>query len=594
MIVSRPLKTSLAIVLLAVLPTIPAKASVVASSCKKIGLVKTVKTTNYVCTKSGKKLVWKKVAVSVGLPVATTTATTTTTTTTTTTSTTVPSRQTKPTKGINIYTGGAGNSEQSKQQSFELPGRVTAAPSDSNVKFWIYNPDSTNTAIGSRGIYYMTSSVSWTFLRSNSDGSFYANWPQGDYTIDVVEPSASYARKRYFGSVNSSGVFTMDELKPNSAGYFTVTVDKLDATPTFSQRTSCQLLDQTGNKTLQVGFPKAAGRLPSNGVIRALIIPVDFADVPGKGNPEIVFAEMTDGMNDYYFHVSANRVKFEFTTLRSWVRMPVSSTFHGLGTWSKGDVSGYWKLALKTADPLVDFSLFDVVYVLSPKEIPSSSIAYGPAGPMLPKNGLTTNDGQVLNISLSGADAWLVGSGSPWKWISHETGHLFGLHDLYTDDTQTYGQWDLMSDNWSRGAIELNSWNRYLLDWLSDSQIVCLDASNITAAGSEVLIDPIERNNSLTKSVVIKISNTKIVVVESRRNEGFDVIDSSNEGVLIYTVEMTTETQKGGWKVQRRPGSVEANFKDAALRAGEKIVTNGVTIEVLSRDANGDRVKISK
>ena len=326
MIVSRPLKTSLAIVLLAVLPTIPAKASVAASSCKKIGLVKTVKATNYVCTKSGKKLVWKKVAVSVGLPVTTTTSTTTTTTTptTTTTSTTVPSRQTKPTKGINIYTGGVGNSEQSKQQSFELPGRVTAAPSDSNVKFWIYNPDSTNTAIGSRGIYYMTSSVSWTFLRSNSDGSFYANWPQGDYTIDVVEPSASYARKRYFGSVNSSGVFTMDELKPNSAGYFTVTVDKLDATPTFSQRTSCQLLDQTGNKTLQVGFPKAAGRLPSNGVIRALIIPVDFADVPGKGNPEIVFAEMTDGMNDYYFHVSANRVKFEFTTRRSWVRMPVS------------------------------------------------------------------------------------------------------------------------------------------------------------------------------------------------------------------------------------------------------------------------------
>ena len=151
-----------------------------------------------------------------------------------------------------------------------------------------------------------------------------------------------------------------------------------------------------------------------------------------------------------------------------------------------------------------------------------------------------------------------------------------------------------MSDNWSLGVIELNSWNRYLLDWLSDSQVVCLDATNITGAESEVLLDPIERNNSLTKSVVIKISNTKIVVVESRRNEGFDVMDSSNEGVLIYTVDMNIATQKGGWNIQRRPGSVSTNFKDAALRAGEKIVTNGVTIEVLARDANGDRVKISK
>ncbi|TRZ79089.1 MAG: hypothetical protein D4R92_05450 [Actinobacteria bacterium] len=440
----------------------------------------------------------------------------------------------------------------------------------------------------------MTASTSWKYAASNSDGSFYANWPQGDYTIDVVEPSASYSRKRYFGTVNSSAIFAMDDLKANSEGYFTVTVDKLATTQTFSQRTSCQLLDQTSNRTLQVGFPKATGRLPSNGVIRALIIPVDFADVPGNGNPENVFTAMTDGMNEFYFHVSANRVKFEFTTLSSWVRMPVASSYHGLGIWSQGDASGYWKLALKTADPLVDFSLFDVVYVLSPKEIPSSSIAYGPAGPMLPNNGLTTNDGQVMNIALSGADAWRNGSSGPWKWISHETGHLFGLYDLYTTDTATYGQWDLMSDNWSQGAIELNSWNRYLLDWLSDSQVVCLDASNITGTGSEILLDPIERNNTLTKSVVIKISNTKIVVVESRRNEGFDVIDSSNEGVLIYTVDMTIETQKGGFVTQRRPGSVSTNFKDAALRAGEKILTNGVTIEVLARDANGDRVKISK
>ena len=548
-----------------------------------------MKLTKYVCAASGKKLVWKKVADSGALP-----ATVLTTATTTTTTTTVPGRQTSPSKGINLYTGGAGSLEQSKQQSFELPRSVTAAPSGSNVKFWIYNPDSTNTAIGSRGIFYMSAAASWKHAASNSDGSFYANWPQGDYTIDVVEPSATYTRKRYFGNVNSSGVFAMDDLKPNSEGYFTVTVDKLATTPTFSQRTSCQLLDQTNNRSLQVGFPKATGRLPSNGLIRALIIPVDFADVQGIGNPENVFTAMTDGMNEFYFHVSANRVKFEFTTLRSWVRMPVSSSYHGLGIWSKGDSAGYWKLALKTADPLVDFSLFDVVYVLSPKEIPSSSIAYGPAGPMLPNNGLTTNDGPVMNISLSGADAWRNGSSGPWKWISHETGHLFGLHDLYTTDVATYGQWDLMADNWSQGVIELNSWNRYLLDWLSDSQVVCLDAANVSSAGSEVLLDPIERNNSLTKSVVIKVSDTKIVVVESRRNEGFDVIDSSNEGVLIYTVDMNIETQKGGWNIQRRPGSVSTNFKDAALRAGEKIVTNGVTIEVLARDANGDRVKISK
>jgi hypothetical protein len=68
---------------------------------------------------------------------------------------------------------------------------------------------------------------------------------------------------------------------------------------------------------------------------------------------------------------------------------------------------------------------------------------------------------------------------------------------------------------------------------------------------------------------------------------------SGKEGLAIYLVEMKIASQKGGIKVQRGPGSVDPRFTDAALRAGEKIVTKSVTIEVLSRDANGDRVKVT-
>jgi hypothetical protein len=275
--------------------------------------------------------------------------------------------------------------------------------------------------------------------------------------------------------------------------------------------------------------------------------------------------------------------------------MPVSSTFHKLGTWGEGDVYSYWKLAVETADPLVDYSQFDVVYVLSPREIPWASIAYGPAGP-LDSSGIGTNDGPVTNITLSGADAWQnLAQGTPWKWISHETGHLFGLHDLYVSPGEAvYGSWDLMSNNWSVGAIELNSWNRYLMGWLTDSQINCLNAVDINSTGVTQLINPIERVNELTKAVVVKLSSTKILVIESRRNEGFDVLSASQEGSLVYTVDMTIPSIKGGWKVQRRPGSVNAQFVDAALRVGDAITVEGLRIEVISRDQNGDTVKISK
>jgi hypothetical protein len=57
---------------------------------------------------------------------------------------------------------------------------------------------------------------------------------------------------------------------------------------------------------------------------------------------------------------------------------------------------------------------------------------------------------------------------------------------------------------------------------------------------------------------------------------------------------MTIPTIKGGWKVQRRPGSVDSQFTDAALRVGDVINVEGLRIEVVSRDQNGDTVKISK
>jgi hypothetical protein len=121
-----------------------------------------------------------------------------------------------------------------------------------------------------------------------------------------------------------------------------------------------------------------------------------------------------------------------------------------------------------------------------------------------------------------------------------------------------------------------------------------LNAVDINSTGITQLISPIERIDQQTKAIVVRLSDTKILVVESRRSEGFDVLAPSQEGSLVYTVDMTIPTIKGGWKVQRRPGSTDPQFVDAALRAGEAITVEGLKIEVVSRDQNGDTVKVSK
>ena len=574
---------------LLVLPSGNAVAPVTGKACTKFGQVKLYKSKNYICIKLGKKLVWSKPAALESTPTPTPTPTT------------KPSSNgviSPPIKGINIYTGGPGGINVGAELSIELPIFVQAAPDRTNIKLWIYNPNDKKDKVGSPGVYVQLSGVEWKFYPTNTDGSFYANLVSGSYLFDIVEPNPTqYVRKRYTGTISSSGVLSISGMRANSAGFFTVTVDvpQITSVNKFVPTTQCQLLDQTNNVQMEVGFPKAPGRLPSFGTIKALILPVDFADVIGQRPPAEEFTPMTYGMNDFYYKMSGNKVKFDYQVIKTWVRMPVSSTFHKLGVWGQGDADAYWKLAVETADSLVDYSQFDVVYVLSPREIPWSSIAFGPAGP-LNSSGMPSNDGPITNIALSGADAWQsLARGSAWRWISHETGHLFGLHDLYVNPGDAvYGAWDLMSNSWSVGAIEINSWNRYLLGWLSDSQITCLNAVDINSTGVTQLINPIERINELTKAIVVRLSNSKILVIESRRNEGFDILSPAQEGTLIYTVDMTIPSIKGGWRVQRRPGSTNPEFVDAALRLGDVIIVEGLRIEVVGHDQNGDLVKVSK
>lgn len=511
-------------------------------------------------------------------------------------------RMAQPATGISIYTGGPGQSTRTLAKSLEIPFALTTPPEDSNLKLWVYDPEDPRRALGSPGIFYQREDDDWKFLGGNSDGSIYALWRSGRYSIDTVEPNgraSDYLRKRYVLEIDNRGQVSVQGLERNSLGYFTVTATRnipvIEPTrPKFTPTSACQLEDQTTNKRGMVGFPKRDYRLPSEGKINALIIPIDFSDVPGKGQPREIFAEMTNGTAKYFYDQSTGRVQFNFQTIENWVRAPFLSSAYELGKWNGGNSTGYFGAALALADPLVDYSRFDVVYVLSPREIPSSSIAYGPAFVTMPGDEYaTTNEGLVANGSFSGADAWQQLPGAGWKWMAHETGHLFGLHDLYVvEGAAPYGSWDIMSLNWTTKAIALNAWNRYLLGWLDQEQVACMERTSLTSS-IEVKMIPIERDVVGIKSAMVPLSSSKILVIESRRSEGVDKLDPLQEGILVYTVDMTIESIRGGWKTQRRPGSLAPDFMDATLKVGDKIDVEGVIIEVLSHDLSGDLIRVS-
>jgi M6 family metalloprotease-like protein len=291
---------------------------------------------------------------------------------------------------------------------------------------------------------------------------------------------------------------------------------------------------------------------------------------------------MAQGVHTFFNRMSQGNLDFNFDVLDSWVSLGDSARKYNLGAWNGGEPGAYYIAALTAADPYVDFSLFDIVYFMSPTNVTSDYIAYGPAFPMK----VMTADGYVKNGTISGADAYQPFPGALWKWAAHETGHLFGIYDLYTIEPQagTYGSWDLMSLNWSTKAVELNSWNRFTQGWLTSDQYLCVNSADITKEGLSSSIISLTADDPGLKSVMVKLSETKMLVVESRRTGGLDAIPANEEGILIYTVDMTIDSIRGGYQTQRRPGSTAADFTDALLKTGDRITVEGLTITVTSSD----------
>ena len=539
------------------------------SQCKKAGEIKKIFGKDYRCEKKGKKRIWIKYSNSLAPN---------------------PSRN-----FFTIYNSGPGKSaeiELSKELQFE-PQRI---PEGENLRIWVFDPENPMRSLGSNGVFIKRGAEEWKWIAGRSDGTVSSQVATGEYLLDTVEPnnnSSKYQRKRYKFEVDSKGEISFYNLKSNSKGFFTLTIDlRNEILDNFIPKNDCQLRSQDGNKSLNIGFPRQNDRLKTSGEIRALILPLDFPDVVGMGDPIDDYYEMAKGTYEFFYRQSNGEVNIKFEIYPKFIRMPFISSKYQLGTWNAGDPGGYWQALISTADEFVDYSRFDVVYALSPKNIPWTSIAYGPANPWT----IQTNDGPLKNGTHSGADAYQQFPGAGWKWMAHETGHLFGLHDLYTERSvkPTFGSWDLMSLNWSTSAIELSAWNRFILGWLRENQFKCETIETLGAGVQARTLIPLVEDKPGLRAQLIRLSPSTILVMEYRRTGGLDQIPVNQDGLLVYTVDTKIPTMKGGWKVQRRSGSTSLDLTDAALKIGDEITVQGITIKVLSMNSEIINFSISR
>ena len=106
------------------------------------------------------------------------------------------------------------------------------------------------------------------------------------------------------------------------------------------------------------------------------------------------------------------------------------------------------------------------------------------------------------------------------------------------------------------------------------------------------LISPVQVSGG-TKAIVIPISRTKAVVIESRRAIGIDKA-LSKSGALVYVVDSSIQSGLGPVKVFPSDLVNDPRYLKAPRGIGESVAVEGINIKVIQSDSSGDTVEISR
>ena len=361
-----------------------------------------------------------------------------------------------------------------------------------------------------------------------------------------------------------------------------IPVTNLSDAALFSNLDKCRIIDgdpQTTNMT--AGFPIPDGRIDLVKGAKMQIIGVDFPDkIGGTKSPKELNQNLTSSVEKFWSAQSSIPVKFDWEWSSDWVRMPNSINSYSLGGsffQGKFNPDAYFNFAkeiISKTDSNIDFTGVNFLFIVFPSGIKNEEI-----GTFLvhTQGTYSTREGNIFNLIMAGGD---YNSASTYI---HEFGHALGLTDIR--DTLDLGNqksdgmyYDIMNNP---TYPELLVWHRYLLGFLENSQIHCINSTNV----STHWLVPVASVSKQVKGIVIPLSSTEAVIVESRRAIGFDTALSSRSdlvGAVVYTLDSKIPYRRTPVKVAQ------------VLKNSDSVNVSGYKITVVESGEFGDVVKIEK
>jgi M6 family metalloprotease-like protein len=298
---------------------------------------------------------------------------------------------------------------------------------------------------------------------------------------------------------------------------------------------ACELKPPTKHRNLTLGPTDLTISLDATAPHHAVALFVDFSNAPATRTPESVMnGPVAAGLNRLNEH-SYGRARLTVTAVPRWYRFPEPLVA------DQDPFKKYLMETMKLADPEVDFSQYDLVYLFmasSPLE------PFSHADPEGAKSPFVFDGVRFTNVVQFGQDLYTYGA----PVFVHETGHVFGLVDLYRYDAafggapgspiRHVGSWSVMSSAYF--PSHPLAWEKRKIGFLDRDQVDCLEGPG----GVEVVLQPVEVAGGL-KAIAVKLSASRVVVIEARQMAQVTGRALCAKGVLIYEVDAAVDGGEG-------------------------------------------------
>ena len=303
-------------------------------------------------------------------------------------------------------------------------------------------------------------------------------------------------------------------------------------------RLETNLRHQDGSRR---GFPYAPHKTKAMGTVRVAMIPLDFPSYPGDpASIERIHEDLLEAVT-WSQTISGGKMTYEFVFVDEWLTLPYDQDYYpvyGVDAFSAERQS--WQegmdQAFLVADPYVDFSTIDFVYFYFPYEsvLNQQTSLYGVVN-------TTTPTTQIRNLDVFGLFQPINYEGDQyWTHFVHEILHSQGF---VGHGPCMYCPYSIMMDDWGY-AKGILTWEGFLADWYDETQLNCIDRDSL----EEPFVFELDSIDTLISepgdsNLMIKLSPTKIMVIEYRSTGRYSTLPPEFQGIFIYVMDMEKGSQ---------------------------------------------------